>query len=123
MGWSYKVITDLTVEDKAARRLTLDAFGIYAHLSAYVPVFAYLLYRLGSWALGRTQGKGASYEPVARSARRQNSGLAAAWRRARWWLSEPVSQTRRFGHRDEWVFGIAWTLWLLALCVKDTGTG
>lgn len=124
MGWPYEIV-DLTPEEKAVRRLTLDAFGTYAHFSAYVPVFAFLLYRLGSWACGGSPSKSASYEPIGSSARksRGSSGLGGVWRRAKWWLSEPVSPSGHYGHRDEWIFGTAWFLWLFALCVIDTGTG
>lgn len=124
MGWPYEIIPDLSDEDKVARRESLDAFGIYAHYSAFVPPALYLIYRLGSWALGKTQGKSASYEPIpSPGGRRDPSRLVVAWRKARWWLSEPVSRYGDRGHRDEWVFGIAWTIWLLTLSVINTGTG
>lgn len=27
------------------------------------------------------------------------------------------------GQRDTWIFGTAWTIWLLYLCVAETGQG
>lgn len=124
MDWPYEIITDLTDQDKAARRESLDAAARYAHYSAFVPAAIYVVYRLGSSVLGTSRGS-ANYEPVASSARNRRgaSGVAATRRRVRWWLSEPVSKTGDRGHRDEWVFGIGWALWLLYLSVNGTGTG
>lgn len=124
MNWPYEIITDLTAEDKAARRESLDAAARYAHYSAFVPAAIYILYRLGSSALG-TSRRSADYEPISPSARNRRgaSGVAATWRKVKWWLSEPVSKTEHRGHWDEWVFGTAWALWLLYLSISGTGTG
>ena len=123
MGWPYEII-DLTAEEKAARRDTLDSYAFLAHYSAYVAPALYLLYRLGAWAFGGSSRKSRSYEPISSGRRHRGaSGLAVAWRKAKWWFSEPVSKTGDHGHRDEWILGIAWAIWLLTLCFIDTGNG
>lgn len=42
----------------------------------------------------------------------------------KWWLGEDVwLMGSHWGQRDEWILGIAWTAWLLALSIHGTGKG
>lgn len=54
-------------------------------------------------------------------------GLRRAWRRWAWWLGGDVvllgGDSNTWGQRDQWVFGMAWMVWLLVLSTLDTGDG
>jgi hypothetical protein len=42
----------------------------------------------------------------------------------KWWLGEDVLFLgSHWGQRDEWVLGIAWSVWLLVLSIHGTGKG
>lgn len=134
MGWPYE-FAGLSHEEKLQRRQTLDLYACTAHYSALVPALLFLVVRLarrvavGS-GLGSGSGDQGRYEPVPPSpavkARRRaaSGGVAAQWRRLRWWLQDDVYFAgAHWGQRDEWILGLAWTVWLLVLCVLDTGKG
>ncbi|POR35904.1 Putative metalloreductase AIM14 [Tolypocladium paradoxum] len=130
MGWPYD-FASLSPEEKLQRRQTLDLYACTAHYSALAPALVFLVFRLarraavGSGSGPDDQGQ---YEPLPRSpvvkARRRAAPgrVAAQWRRLRWWLLDDVYFAgAHWGQRDEWILGLAWTTWLLALCVLDTG--
>jgi hypothetical protein len=39
----------------------------------------------------------------------------------RWWLSKDI--VGRWGTRGEWIGASVWTIWLLYLCIANTGNG
>ncbi|UNI17652.1 hypothetical protein JDV02_003980 [Purpureocillium takamizusanense] len=129
MGWPYGV-PSLTHEEKLLRRETIDLYACIAHYSAFAPALLFLLYRLAR----RVPGLGGAarareYEqvpgsPVAKASRLASSGsLARQWQKLAWWLRDDVFfRSVHWGQRDQWLLGLAWTTWLLALCVLDTGT-
>jgi hypothetical protein len=129
MSWPYHFV-DLTQEEIIRRRILLDRYGVYAQLSALVPVLAYQLYRLGVWVssqrkrveVGYSEVPSTSGSPVQKQKRLSTSGgLARRWRSALWWLEGEVYPG--WGLRGHWIAGLTWALWLLFLSVHKTGVG
>ena len=129
MAWPYHFL-DLTEAEKLARRQALDRYASYAQLSVLVPLGALFVYRIVQSGLSRQHSAGKSYDVIPNSpdlkAQRQAStnSWTALLRRARWWLGEEVVLSGTvLGHRDQWVGGSLWALWLLLLCVLETNQG
>ncbi|KAL7938818.1 hypothetical protein V8C35DRAFT_289266 [Trichoderma chlorosporum] len=133
MGWPYHFIT-LSKEDVLVRRHTIDHYAAIAHFSALAPAVIVILVRLALRASrllfrhGRDGGNRGRYShipgsPTVKAQRSSATGaLAARWRVSVWWLGDDVVLGGvSWGQRDEWVLGLAWTSWLLALCVMETG--
>lgn len=129
MSWPWKFV-DLDDDGKQLRRHNLDKYAGYAQISAFGPIFLVLVYRLAIWALKAFSSKRTAYAEVpqspARKIRRQ-TGLGAWEARhllLQWWLGgEVVLFGQPWGRRDEWVFGLAWGLWMLVLSLLETGDG
>lgn len=130
MGWPYSFLT-LTDEEKLLRRSTIDNYAAIAHYSAYIPPLLALLIRLAVFAISRLPSiRDSGYQHVAgspdrKAARLSSSGtLSSTLRRAGWWLADDVYfRGEHYGQRDQWLFGLHWTAWLLLLCILDTGHG
>lgn len=126
MAWTYHFV-DLTEEDIFKRRILLDRYGLYAQLSALIPILAFQLYRLGVWVFSRRQRAKPSYtavssSPVQKQEREStNGGLKKWWRSTLWWLEGEVYP--EWGLRGHWIVGMAWAFWLLFLVVHKTGEG
>jgi len=129
MGWPYHLV-DLTHEEKALRRVLLDRYGLYAQLSAFIPILGYQLYKLAVWIhseRSRTAVQTVDYSevpgsPTLKRHRGSTSGTAAAnWRSLMWWLEGEIAPG--WGLRGQWIAGGSWTAWLLFLCVHRTGDG
>lgn len=126
MGWPWEFLT-LTQEEKHQRRLSLDHYAFIAHLSAFAPVLLLVLFHF----IDRVRrGRNSGYQQVPGSpgvkANRQKwiSRVLEKGPMVKWWLGEDVwFMGSHWGQRDEWVVGIAWTLWLLVLSVHGTGKG
>lgn len=136
MGWPYDLSLSLSHQDKLLRRQTIDYYACVAHYSALAPVLAFLLFRLARRAVRATAAAraprhdGGQYQevphsPLAKAHRRHLSGdLAARCRKLQWWMLDDVYLGGlRWGRRHEWILGLVWAAWLLALCVLDTGKG
>ncbi|KAL2072154.1 hypothetical protein VTL71DRAFT_11497 [Oculimacula yallundae] len=125
MSWPYKIILDLTDEQKSTRRLLLDRYGVYAQLSALIPILCYQLYRLAIWVLYARQRSKVRYDevpssPISKHGRGQRTGMVVRkWRVVKWWLGGEVSEG--WGGRGLWVAGVGWGAWLGFLCVRETG--
>ncbi|KAF5023945.1 hypothetical protein F66182_3983 [Fusarium sp. NRRL 66182] len=126
MGWPYEFVT-LPEEEKHQRRLSLDHYAYIAHLSAFVPALLILLFRLIN-RVRRTRHGQHQYSQVPgspgvkASQQKWTSRVADRLAIAQWWIGEDVYFLGdHWGQRDEWVIGIAWTGWLLGLCVYGTG--
>lgn len=122
MGWPYHIVK-LSPEEKSQRRELLDQYGLYSQLSVLIPISFFWLYRLGQWIYHRTTQRD-GYSAVTRAAesRTSSSGnFVRRWRSILWWLGDEVAPG--WGAREHWIFGAAWALWLLALCIHQTGTG
>jgi hypothetical protein len=129
MAWPYQFL-DLSAAEKHERRLSLDRHAAYSQLSALAPVAVLLLFRFGSWVLSRASASKVAYDAVPSSPaakyKRENgpSSWAATARKVAWWLGDDVVFARQnWGRRDTLVFGSAYALWLLFLCVQGTGRG
>ncbi|GAW24368.1 hypothetical protein ANO14919_139520 [Xylariales sp. No.14919] len=129
MGWPYQFV-DLTTEQRQARRHTLDRYGLIAQLSALVPVALFLLYRLVAWGVARATGSNSRgryaeipHSPTLKQHRLSVVGLwSATARKVAWWFGDDVLFLGyNWGPRDQIIAGTLWTIWLLALCVVETG--
>jgi hypothetical protein len=126
MGWPYHLL-DLTHEQKHERRLLLDRYGVYAQLSALIPILGYQLYRLAIWVYSERQRPKTGYSaipssPTLKRARTSASGtLSARLRSIVWWLESEVA--KGWGLRGQWIAAACWLSWLLFLCVHQTGEG
>jgi hypothetical protein len=127
MAWPYHIDFNLTHDQKHERRVLLDRYGVYAQLSALIPILAFQLYRLGLWVYSERQRSKIEYSEVPTSPglkrqRNTTSGtIVRKWRSAKWWLESEVAPG--WGVRGRWIAGGAWTSWLLFLCIHKTGDG
>ncbi|KAK0113756.1 hypothetical protein ONS95_014005 [Cadophora gregata] len=125
MGWPYKIVLELTEEQKHERRTLLDRYGVYAQLSVLIPILCYQLYRLALWVSFARQRSKVRYSevpssPVSKRERdSRRGGLVTKWREVKWWLGGEIA--KGWGIRGQWVVGITWSCHLLYLCVKETG--
>lgn len=127
MAWPYKIILELTEEQKHSRRVLLDRYGIYAQLSALIPILCYQLYRLAIWVAFARQRSKVRYSevpssPISKHGRDSKTGeLVTRWRAVKWWLGGELAEG--WGIRGQWIAGVVWAGWLLFLCGKETGDG
>ncbi|KAI1812190.1 ferric reductase like transmembrane component [Poronia punctata] len=130
MSWPYQFI-DLDDEQKQERRHTLDRYGLIAQLSVLVPIGLVLLYRLIKWTLAKASGSRSgrgTYSAVPGSPTLKHRRLkpTGSWktrgRKLAWWLGDDfVVFGWNLGSRDTVIGGAIWTVWLLVLCVLETG--
>ncbi|KAI1488474.1 ferric reductase like transmembrane component [Biscogniauxia mediterranea] len=129
MGWPYQFVA-LDADGKQARRHSIDRHAAYAQLSAFLPVCLFLLYRLAAWLVRKTLSSDrVAYSavpdsPGLKKQRHTLSGYCATWlRRVSWWLGDDVLFLgQNWGRRDQLIAGVGWTVWLLFLCVVNTGS-
>jgi hypothetical protein len=129
MGWPYQFLT-LDETERHARRVTLDRYAGYAQLSSFIPVVLFLLFRIARWAAKSAASRKGSYDAVPNSPalKFQRESTWSGWQtqvnKLRWWLAGDVYLFGQLsGQRDQWIFGGVWTIWLLFLCVAETGQG
>ena len=126
MAWPYQFI-DLTKDEQHQRRVLLDRYGVYAQLSALVPIIGFQLYRLGVWVYSERSRSQIDYSEVPSSPslkRRRGSAsgtLIQKWRSTSWWLGGEFTLGREV--RGQLIGAGIWTAWLLFLCVHQTGNG
>lgn len=127
MGWPYQIFA-LDAAQKQARRQSLDRHAAYAQLSALILIALVGLYRLGVWLVRRASPQRGAYSavpasPALKQRRRSVTGsFASTLRRIAWWLGDDVTFLgMNWGQRDQIIFGVGWTLWLVFLCVIGTG--
>ncbi|KAI3325834.1 ferric reductase like transmembrane component [Xylariaceae sp. AK1471] len=128
MKWPYQFV-DLDAAQKQARRHALDRYGLIAQLSTLAPVAVFLLYHLVRWAIARVTGSiRGTYAAVPGSpaSKRRRLSVVGSWiataRKIAWWLGDDaVFLGWSWGPRDQIIAGVVWTIWLLVLCVVDTG--
>ena len=126
MAWPYHLV-DLSHEQRHDRRITLDRYGVYAQLSAMVPILVYRLYRLGVWVYAERRRSKEAYSAVPsspnlkRSSQSTSGTIMKGWRSAVWWLEGEVAPG--WGLKEHWIAGGFWTAWLLFLCIHKTGDG
>jgi hypothetical protein len=125
MAWPYHLI-ELGDEQRLQRRELLDRYGLYAQLSALIPILGYQLYRLGAWVYTeRLKSKITCSEvPASLSLKRQShktSGVVQTWRSMLWWLEDEVAPG--WGLIGNWIAAGCWVSWLFFLCIHKTGDG
>jgi hypothetical protein len=129
MSWPWRFVA-LSEDELAVRRQMLDRYGVYAQLSAVIPVLVYLVYQLGVWVSLDRQQVNPRYEALpSRTGSPSRKGthissvgvLEKQWRSLSWWLGGEVNA--RWGPRGHWIAGISWAAWLLFLSVRQTGDG
>ncbi|KAI3401115.1 hypothetical protein diail_261 [Diaporthe ilicicola] len=127
MGWPWSFVS-LDKAEIALRRQTLNKYAGIAQLSAFIPVLLFLVYRLVSRAITAFEAKKGAYDAIPESPLRKvrRQGPLGVWesryRQLQWWLGDDVvflGQT--WGQKDEWVFGLAWGVWMTILSVSGTG--
>ncbi|KAH6677409.1 ferric reductase-like protein like transmembrane component [Halenospora varia] len=108
MAWPYHLV-DLNEAQKHQRRILLDRYGVFAQLSALVPVIGFLLYRLGNWVVKERKRADVKYDAVPSSPRAKHARLASTGsvvkrvRAGKWWLDSEVG--KGWGERKIWVVG------------------
>jgi len=130
MGWPYQFVT-LDPAQAQARRHVLDRYGLIAQLSTLFPVVLFLLYRLVSWTIAKASSSGrGTYTavPGSPSLKHQRLTPAGSWnakaRKVVWWLGDDVVVFgSNWGPRDQIIGGVVWAVWLLILCIVNTGNG
>lgn len=130
MGWPYHFL-DLTPDEKNHRRELLGQYAFYSQLSVLIPILGYGIYRLCMWLFARKGAFDVAYSalrqvPGSTESTRQSKDvsfkvIARRWRSVQWWLNDEVAPN--WGMRGRWIAAIVWTLWLLVLCVLQTGHG
>lgn len=120
MDWPYKLL-DLTQAEKHERRLTLDRYAVYSQLSAFVPIIVYRLYCLAVWVFSERKRAKVQYSAVPGGQAQAPSTVAKKIRSLKWWLEGQVASN--WGLRIHWLAGGLWMVWLLFLCVHNTGQG
>ncbi|KAI1412781.1 metalloreductase Fre8 [Hypoxylon sp. FL1857] len=127
MGWPYQIFA-LDAAQKQARRQSLDRHAAYAQLSALIPIALVGLYRLGVWLVRRASPQRGAYSavpasPALKQRRRSVTGSGITiLRRIPWWLGDDVTfWGANWGQRDQIIFGVVWTVWLVFLCIIGTG--
>ena len=117
---------DLGDEQKLQRRELMDRYGLYAQLSALIPILGYQIYRLGVWIYTERLDSKVSFseDPSSVPLKRQGdktSGVIQRWRSVLWWLEDEVAPG--WGSIIHWIAAGCWTSWLLFLCIHKTGDG
>lgn len=126
MAWPYHFV-DLSDTQKLERRVLLDRYGIYAQLSAFIPVMAYQLFRLGRWVYSERRRTDVDYAAVPtspglkKSRHSHLSPLARQWRKVSWWFGEDL--IRGWGTRGDWLVAVCYATWLGFLSFRETGDG
>jgi len=130
LSWHF---LDLSPEQKQARRHHLDHYAFIAQISVFVPLLLLQVYFLVTWISGRlTRDRHGESDVPSSSIRKERMSEALGFvdkvkywkRRTVWWAGEPIE----FGdwyvaRKGEVIVGLVWMIWLLGLCVAQTGDG
>jgi hypothetical protein len=126
MAWPYHLI-NLGDEQRLHRRELLDQYGLYAQLSALIPILGYQLYRLGVWVYTEKLKSKISWSeapspvPLKRQSHKTSGIVVQSWRSVLWWLEDEVAPG--WGLIGHWIAASCWISWLLFLCIHKTGDG
>ncbi|RDA82701.1 hypothetical protein CP532_3919 [Ophiocordyceps camponoti-leonardi (nom. inval.)] len=127
MTWTWDVVGGpISPDEKHRRRETIDSYANIAHVSALtVAAFAgavmlFLRFRPATTTPPVYAQVPTSPVAKARRLRLRRFNARHLLSRIRWWLDDDLPGGA--GHRHEWIFGLVWALWLLTLCVRDTGS-
>ncbi|KAH7135705.1 ferric reductase NAD binding domain-containing protein [Dendryphion nanum] len=121
MAFGYEFVT-LNQEQKHARRVLLEYYPKIAQVSVLLVVALFQLTFFISWFAKRGQSEPGS---PSLSKAKEKWGFLKGFRRGltsmKWWLKKPLISAWDCGSRGDWAFGSIWTLWLLTLCLLQTG--
>jgi hypothetical protein len=112
MAWPYYFI-DLGDEQKLQRRELLDRYGLYAQLSALIPILGYQLYRLGAWIYTEKLNSKVVFSedpspvPSKRRGDKTSGIVVQTWRSVLWWLEDEVAPG--WGLIGHWIAASCWT--------------
>ncbi|KAI1676081.1 ferric reductase transmembrane component [Pyrenophora tritici-repentis] len=117
-GYEFVVLDD---EAERGRRQALDWYALVAQLSVIAVLAAAGLGQAVSWLAKHSGGHRWSRS---QSLQGQNKKdwilvLRSECYKLKWWLG--VAAAPSWGTRGEWIGGTAWTIWLLYLCIAQTG--
>jgi hypothetical protein len=123
-GYYFETLNDA---QKHQRREYLDWYGFVAQWSVLV---IFVLFQV-AFAVEWMVGSGLKYEqPKSPSFTKSPSGklgwlrkLRSTFTNMKWWLGQDVLRGWNWGMRGEWIGASVWTVWLLYLCVANTGKG
>lgn len=118
---------NLSNEQLHQRREYLDWYGFAAEWSVLVILS---LFQIG-FAFRWVMRSGLRYEQPKSPSFTKNQKSGLGWLRrmhggsikAMWWMQKDVIRGWNWGTRGEWLGAALWTLWLLYLCVANTGKG
>lgn len=121
-GYEFTTLND---DQKHARRHLLEYYPLVAQTSALTIFAGFQLCFALSWLANR----GLGYErPRSPSFNKRLEGHRTWLLKAQqggdqllWWMKNDV--VRGWGTRAEWIGGGVWTVWLLFLCIVQTGNG
>lgn len=125
MDWPWH-FRDVSEAEKAHRRIVMDRYGLYAQLSALIPIAGYWLYKLLVWVFHERMRTRQEYTAVPGSpgakqfATTKKGKITRAWRNFQWWLD---GENFGYGKRIHFYSGLLWFGWLLFLSVHRTGDG
>lgn len=129
MSWPYE-FADLTDAQKHHRRALLDAYGLIAQSSIGAVLILLQVVFLIQWISqrwGSQRGLNAPSSPGLKHAQKAGGNVRSFqhwWRCVGWWAGDPVSLLgMNLGTKGNLLAGVAWTIWLLALCFAETGHG
>ncbi|KAF1986723.1 hypothetical protein K402DRAFT_463260 [Aulographum hederae CBS 113979] len=127
LGYKF---ASLDADQRHERRLTLDFYAFVAQYSALIVLLSFQLYFLASWITRRfSKGDEETFPPSSPYLKHASTvGASKKWisklrrfrARARWWIGEYMP-IKSLGLKGEWLFGTLWALWLLFLCMNQTG--
>jgi hypothetical protein len=117
----------LNHEQKHQRREYLDWYGFVAQWSVLAIFVLFQVAFAVEWILK----SGLKYEqPKSPSFTKSSTGKLGWLRRLKststnmkWWMGQDVLRGWDWGSRGEWIGASVWTIWLLYLCIANTGNG
>ncbi|KAK6414926.1 hypothetical protein LTR95_017660, partial [Oleoguttula sp. CCFEE 5521] len=129
MGWPYRMIFDLSDDEKRHMRETLDWYGFVAQTSILVPLLAIQLFHIFHGLSDRRRRDAFSTVPSSSRLKHGQTGLGGSPRTLQhrlrmfmWWASEDSDLIGvHLGSKGGVSAVIAWGAWLLLLCFLETG--
>ncbi|EDU45957.1 conserved hypothetical protein [Pyrenophora tritici-repentis Pt-1C-BFP] len=118
---------NLSNEQLHRQRRYLDLYGFAAEWSVWV---IFVLFQVGFaflWVMKNTlrhkQPKSPSFTKDQKSRLGWLRQIYGGYTKTTWWMQKDVIKGWNWGTRGEWIGAVAWTMWLLYLCIANTGKG
>lgn len=129
MSWPYHFL-DLTSDQKHQRRQLLDYYGSLARASILVPLLVIQLFFIAAWIHRKWQSDfldppSSPYAKEKRHGRKVSSrNLKTTFQSLVWWCGDPIRVFDcHLGTKGEVLGAAIWAVWLLSLCLTQTGEG